>query len=344
MSNVFSKKEKAHKSYYFIAERKYETVIKKYPSSTDTSEENALSVAEKFAEEMNKIKGGEGGTQPQPLNEDFFYYTKLSKNNPEAVLLPFGTYRYQREMYPIPERLEVYNTRQKETYIELPELDVLTKDLNTFLTSKDLYAELGFPYRRGYLLHGRPGNGKTALIRSLLSSSILSKAHVIWMNSLPTDEMVEALNQVDSLKVIVFEEIVNQNEQVNFDLPSLLAFMDGEASLKNCVTIATTNYPAFLGENLANRPSRFDVVLKFDDPSDKAVYQVLENLLKRKVEKSEFTNKKFSFAQIKELVLLHKMFSITLEEAAKRLEAQSKQFSTGFEKEKTYGFGMGSDD
>ncbi len=339
MNKVFSKKDKAHKPYYYVAERKYETVMRSYKDYF--SSDRVMSSGDSIAKELNENRGA----QPQPLNEDFFYYTKVSGIElPEGEVLPFGSYKYQIENYPIPERLEVYGIRDKETYIKLPELDVLKADLNTFLDSKGIYAELGFPYRRGYLLHGRPGNGKTALIRNLLSGGTLANAHVIWMNSLPSDGMVEALNSIDSLKVIVFEEIVNQNDQVNFDLPSLLAFMDGEASVKNCITIATTNYPHALGANLANRPSRFDVVLDFKNPTDSAVFQVLEHLLKRPVSGEEFKNKDFSFAQIKEIILLHRMHKISLNDAAKKLEAQSKQFERGFEAEKTYGFGMSKDD
>ncbi len=338
MAHVFNKKEKTQKPYYFIAERKYDRIVRSYQDYGSTSTPQS-EIAAAIKKELDEAKAHEPGN----LGEDYFYYNKPSDEVPEAVELPFGSYKYQKENYPIPERLEPYSIRSAETYITLPELEVLKKDLNAFLSSKELYNELGFPYRRGYLLHGRPGNGKTALIRSLLSDGTFASAHVIWMSSIPSDEMVEALNQVDSLKVVVFEEIVNQNDQVNFDLSSLLAFMDGECSLKNCITVATTNYPEHLGENLANRPSRFDVVLKFDDPSDQAVYQVLEHLLKRPVTSSEFVNKEFSFAQIKEIVLLHSMFKISLNDAAKMLEKQSKQFERGFEKEKEFGFGLGGD-
>jgi chaperone BCS1 len=37
----------------------------------------------------------------------------------------------------------------------------LLADMQEFLASADWYREVGVPYRRGYLLHGPPGNGKT---------------------------------------------------------------------------------------------------------------------------------------------------------------------------------------
>lgn len=41
---------------------------------------------------------------------------------------------------------------------------MLIADARDFLASEVWYAERGIPYRRGYLLHGVPGSGKTSLI------------------------------------------------------------------------------------------------------------------------------------------------------------------------------------
>ncbi|QRW16724.1 mitochondrial chaperone BCS1 [Rhizoctonia solani] len=45
--------------------------------------------------------------------------------------------------------------------------DMLLTDAKDFLRSEDWYAERGIPFRRGYLLHGVPGSGKTSLIHAL---------------------------------------------------------------------------------------------------------------------------------------------------------------------------------
>jgi chaperone BCS1 len=46
----------------------------------------------------------------------------------------------------------------------------LCDDLTSFLSNSDWYHERGIPYRRGYLLHGPPGTGKTSFIQSLAGS------------------------------------------------------------------------------------------------------------------------------------------------------------------------------
>jgi len=42
--------------------------------------------------------------------------------------------------------------------------DMLIADAKDFLASEAWYADRGIPYRRGYLLYGVPGSGKTSLI------------------------------------------------------------------------------------------------------------------------------------------------------------------------------------
>ena len=39
----------------------------------------------------------------------------------------------------------------------------LLSDARDFMASERWYAERGIPWRRGYLLHGVPGSGKTSL-------------------------------------------------------------------------------------------------------------------------------------------------------------------------------------
>jgi len=46
----------------------------------------------------------------------------------------------------------------------------IENDLNAFLSRGDWYADRGIPYRRGYLLHGPPGSGKSSFIRALAGS------------------------------------------------------------------------------------------------------------------------------------------------------------------------------
>jgi SpoVK/Ycf46/Vps4 family AAA+-type ATPase len=50
-------------------------------------------------------------------------------------------------------------------------VNLVRKDFETFLNRKEWFRNNRLPFRRGYLLHGPSGNGKTSLIRAMVSTS-----------------------------------------------------------------------------------------------------------------------------------------------------------------------------
>lgn len=46
--------------------------------------------------------------------------------------------------------------------LEAGKSDRILKDIKEFINSPKWYEDRGIPYRRGYLLHGPPGGGKTS--------------------------------------------------------------------------------------------------------------------------------------------------------------------------------------
>ncbi|KZV88770.1 P-loop containing nucleoside triphosphate hydrolase protein [Exidia glandulosa HHB12029] len=69
----------------------------------------------------------------------------------------------------------IQKTRRSMDSLVLPSgvQEKLLSDAREFLTSEKWYRDAGVPYRRGYLLHGVPGSGKTSTIHALASELCL---------------------------------------------------------------------------------------------------------------------------------------------------------------------------
>ena len=72
---------------------------------------------------------------------------------------------------------------------------VVLEDAKEFLRSEEWYAERGIPYRRGYLLHGLPGTGKSSLV-SAVASELQMPIYLLQLSyELMDDEALQRLLQ-----------------------------------------------------------------------------------------------------------------------------------------------------
>lgn len=83
----------------------------------------------------------------------------------------------------------------------------LLADVRDFLASRDRYEAQGVPWRRGYLLEGQPGTGKTTLIFAI-ASALGMKLYALNLNNIRSDnELFSALHQVETDAIVVIEDI-----------------------------------------------------------------------------------------------------------------------------------------
>lgn len=84
----------------------------------------------------------------------------------------------------------------------------LYKDVSHFLSAKKWYKDRGIPYRRGYLLYGEPGNGKSSTISSLAASFNLNICVLSMGAQNMTDERLQqAFSSIPRNSIIVLEDI-----------------------------------------------------------------------------------------------------------------------------------------
>ncbi|OJA09348.1 hypothetical protein AZE42_08478 [Rhizopogon vesiculosus] len=169
--------------------------------------------------------------------------------------------------------------------------DMLLADCKDFLCSEDWYAERGIPFRRGYLLHGVPGSGKTSLIHSLAGELGLD-IYVVSLSSkgMSDNTLTTLMGHVPSRCILLLEDLdaaftrsvsrdatstgaptasnanstttAETNDGSTLSLSGLLNSLDGVAAAEGRLLFATTNHIERLDPALS-RPGRMDVWVNF---------------------------------------------------------------------------------
>ena len=159
--------------------------------------------------------------------------------------------------------------------------NLIVKDVKEFLKSSNWYDERGIPYRRGYLLYGPPGSGKTSFIQALAGEFDYNIAIMnISERNLTDDRLAYLMNNIPERTILLLEDIdaaFNKREQTDTQgyvsgvtFSGLLNALDGVASAEGVLTFMTTNHPEKLDPAMM-RPGRIDLKIEIGNASD---YQV----------------------------------------------------------------------
>jgi SpoVK/Ycf46/Vps4 family AAA+-type ATPase len=146
-------------------------------------------------------------------------------------------------------------------------LDGIKQEAETFFQSKAMYEEHGLDWRRGILLAGPPGNGKTTICRALASNSSVP---VVYCGMQDGDMFgllshAQATITQNAPCVAIFED----TDAFGIDpviRSTFLNMLDGMYTCEGVLTIATTNSPDSLDSAFTGRPSRFDSYYLVSNP------------------------------------------------------------------------------
>lgn len=199
------------------------------------------------------------------------------------------------------------------------------ESINHFWTKEDAFRKFGYLWKRGMMLWGPPGSGKTSCLQQMSQQIIGTGGLAVYCtNPSVCAEALRILRRIEPDRPVVvlledIDAIINR-----FGEPDLLALLDGELQIDNVVYIATTNYPEELDPRFIQRPSRFDEVICIDMPSDEArkLYLEVKNPRLKGTEELDqwvkLTNG-FSVAALKEVVVAVECLDRTLEEVTTRI-------------------------
>jgi hypothetical protein len=191
-------------------------------------------------------------------------------------------------------------------------------DFHLFLEREDWYKRHRLPFRRGYLFHGPPGNGKSSVIRAMLSTTGISGFTLNPFRVFTDDDMIAAMfaeAAQSTPAIIVLEDLdrcfpVNKESEsgCRISLQQLLNHLDGVGNQDGIIVVATANNPCILDAAILRRPGRFDRVVGFQNPSaelrERYLRQMNTALRPEELSEGVRTTAGFSFAQLRETYIL----------------------------------------
>ncbi|CEL59102.1 putative mitochondrial chaperone BCS1-A OS=Dictyostelium discoideum GN=bcs1la PE=3 SV=1 [Rhizoctonia solani AG-1 IB] len=159
----------------------------------------------------------------------------------------------------------------------------LLNDTTEFLENERWYADRGVPYRRGYLLYGTPGSGKSSSIHALASELRLD-VYIIPLSLKVFNDttLADLVSNTPERCILLYEDIdaAFPNRSSNYTarsgvdsrkdpgnssgitLSGLLNTIDGVQAPEGRLLFATTNRPELL-DPAVSRPGRMDIKIEY---------------------------------------------------------------------------------
>jgi len=198
-----------------------------------------------------------------------------------------------------------------------------------FWTQEKTFRKFGFLWKRGVLLWGPAGSGKTSLVQLLSKKIVELGGFSVYVDHPEIDAKgLELLRRIEPTRPIVvmledIDAIVRR-----FNEATVLALFDGELQIDNVTYVATTNYPGRLDPRMINRPSRFDVVKKIGMPSDSSRRIYLQHkhptLPQKTLDVWVNQTQGFSFAHLKEVIVAVECLGQKFDDVIERLTEMMK--------------------
>ncbi len=204
--------------------------------------------------------------------------------------LPPGLYKMKciETFFGLKISLEVFENTEK--YIEPlgnEKYNRIKREISKTFTPEinDLYSSMGYLNKKGVLITGKPGTGKTVL-GYLIADSLATKSNVVSIIIEPTDinslntisDYIKVLRESDKdLKILV---ILDECEYLFHNYENrIVQLLDGYDSLNNFVFLGITNYPEKISPKFKNRPSR----IALSEEIDFVPFQVAKSILENKI-------------------------------------------------------------
>ena len=151
--------------------------------------------------------------------------------------------------------------------------DFLLKDVKEFFAKEGWFKDRGLPFRRGILLYGIPGTGKTSTVHAIASELELP-VYILLLSLKDIDDskLADMMNRLPEKCILLLEDIdcafksrtaekKDDNNTSTITLSGLLNSIDGLLAPEGRLLFATTNHIEHLDPALIRPVSKFHLKL-----------------------------------------------------------------------------------
>jgi predicted AAA+ superfamily ATPase len=221
---------------------------------------------------------------------------------------------------------------------QLPSYEIMDilKDIQNFWDRREKYKEYNFVHKRGILMYGEPGCGKSGIIQ-LISQQLIDNDGIIINIKDHEDvdyftDFIATFRKIEPNRplIVLLEDIDSIAGETSHQTSRLLNILDGVKQIEDVVYIATTNYPEKLQDRITNRPSRFDRRYKVELPND----EIREAYIRHKLNEDDIKGidiqewvkrtEGMSLSHLKEVVISTIVMGREFEEVMDNLEGLKK--------------------
>jgi hypothetical protein len=182
-----------------------------------------------------------------------------------------------------------------EGLIYPPEIMEVIAEVEWWHQSGEWFSKRKIPWRRGWLLHGKPGTGKSSLIRAI-GQRLGMPIHVYDVATLTNAEMISAWKEmqahapcfalIEDLDAVYDGRkrlVENTNGPIGLTFDCLLNCISGVEVADGIFTVVTTNHPDKIDEamgvdknGVSTRPGRLDRVVELKGMTQACRQQLAE--------------------------------------------------------------------
>ena len=215
--------------------------------------------------------------------------------------------------------------------------DLLT-EINSFWGTQKHYEKLGVPHKRGLLLHGDPGCGKTSIVMMAVENIIGQGGLAIQPSNLRDfADHIGTLRMIEPNRplLVIFEDVDQYGHR---EQTALLELLDGSSDKvgSNVLFVGTTNYLERIPVRIRARPSRFDTLIEIKKPTGKQRIEYLKHICHRwpevtaeQIEMWAENSDGYGIAALKELVIASLIHQHPLEKTLARLQEMQDAINDG---------------